>query len=80
MMNLSRISLTKYLGCLFTHSREAVSRLEAKGHGRTHTPPDLDPFAFFQSQPAIIALRHGRVPQKRPKSGELGGNATIPAL
>ncbi|MCY1542988.1 hypothetical protein D9M68_787710 [compost metagenome] len=45
MMNLSRISLTKYLGCSSTHSCEAVLELETNGHGRTHNPPDLGPFA-----------------------------------
>jgi hypothetical protein len=54
MMNLSRISLTKYLGCSFAHSCEAALELEANGHERTHTPPDLDPFAFLNCSLTLL--------------------------
>ena len=44
-MNLSRISLTKYLGCLFPSPCEAALRLEAKTIGSPDGLRDLDPFA-----------------------------------
>ncbi len=80
MINLSRISLTKNLGCPFTHSCEAVSGLEANGHERTHTPPDLDPFAFLKRSPTLLHCRMGLVQMKRLKTAHRGRDATIRRL
>src|SRR5690606_28012371 len=74
MINLSRISLTKNLGCSSAHPREAASELETSGHGRDAYPPDRDPFACDDASPGLWHC------SKTARSLFVGahGNATIP--
>jgi len=61
-MNLSRISLTKYLGCFFVRPREATSKLETKAIDNRHWLRDLDPFAFELQRALSHCNKH--MPQK----------------